>query len=213
MGIYEWKKIYLDTFIPQLPKLLNDNFEATKRYINIFYDPSRGVIIAPVNTPGQVRAGKVESATGVFDTLVVRQQFTNLYNNSTTIDADFYNSYSGPSVSPRLADASIWENTDFGYVDVMKPYYKITNDASIAFKVNQLGQEFQLIFDPCTNGSTPYTIMLDPSTNSGMVEILTVDIADAPETWIKLIAVEYDASWGTTWTLKQFSGTFTRTII
>ena len=213
MAVYNWKPTFLDTFIPQLPKLLNDNFKATQNYIGVFYDASRGVIIAPMNTAGNIRGAKVEGVTGVFDNLIVRNQFTNLYNNSTTIDANFLNAYNGADVSTRVADPSLWENPGFNYVEVNQPYFKIANDVPVAFKTNTLGQEFQLIFDPCTNGATDYTILLDPCTNSGTYEQLTVTIADAPTTWIKLIGVSYDASWGMTYALKQFAGTFTRTEI
>ena len=211
MTNYNWKQTFLDTFIPELPKLLNDNFKATQNYIGVFYDPSRGVIISPINTAGNVRGARVEGVTGVFDNLIVRNQFTNLYDNTTTIDANFYNAYIGDDVSTRVADGSIWENTAFEYVDVNKPYFKIANDSSLAFSTDQLGQEFQLIFDPCTNGSTDYTILMDPCTNAGGVSLLTVTIADAPTTWLKLIATDYDASFGMAYTLKQFAGTFTIT--
>ena len=211
MPNYNWKSTFLDTFIPELPKLLDDNFKATQNYFNVFYDPSRGVIIAPINTPGIIRGARVEGVTGVFDNLIVRNQFTNLFENTTTIDKDYYNEFAGEDVSTRAADPSVWENTAFSYVDVNQPYFKIANDSSLAFLSDQLGQEFQLIFDPCTNGSTDYTVMMDPCTNAGAVSILTVTVADAPTTWIKLIATEWDASFGTTWSLKQFGGTFTIT--
>jgi len=209
--MFNWKPIFLDTFIPELPKLLNDNFVATKRYIDIFYDASRGVIVSPINTPGNIRGARVEGVTGVFDTLVVRRQFTNLLENTTTIDRDFYNSFVGDPIVGTLGDASLWQNPNFNYIDAISPYFKILNDASYAFASTQLGQEFQLLFD--VSGGSDFTIMLDPSTNNGLVEILTITADDSSAAWFKLIAVDYDPSWGTTWTLKQFGGTFTRTEI
>jgi len=208
MTNYNWKQTFLDTFIPDLPKLLNDNFKATQNYIGVFYDASRGIIISPINTTGNIRGGKVEAATGVFDNLIVKNQFTNLLENITTIDKSYYNAFMEGDVSTRAADPSVWENTAFEYVDVNQPYFKIANDTSIAFETKQLGQEFQLIFDPSTTGTTPYTVMMDPCTNAGGVSILTVTTANAPTTWIKLIATDWDASFGTTWSLKQFAGTF-----
>jgi hypothetical protein len=211
MPNYNWKSTFLDTFIPELPKLLNDNFRATQNYIGVFYDASRGIIISPINTPGNIRGARVEGVTGVFDNLIVRNQFTNLYENTTTIDKDYYNTFIGEDVSTRVADGSIWENTAFSYVDVNQSYYKIANDSSLAFKTDQLGQEFQLIFDPCTNGTADYTVMMDPCTNTGAYSILTVVVADASAAWVKLIATGWDASFGTTWSLKQFGGSFTIT--
>lgn len=209
MSNYNWNETFLDTFIPELPKLLNDNFKATENYIGVFYDPSRGVVVSPINTPGNIRGARLEGVTGVFDNLVVRNQFTNLYNNSTTIDADYYNTFIGPEVSTRVADPSVWENQSYSYVDLNTPYIKIANDVPLAVKTNQLGQEFQLIFDASTSGATDYTVLIDPCTNAGGTSELTVTIADAPNTWIKLIATEVDPSFGTTWTLKQFAGTYT----
>jgi hypothetical protein len=39
---------------------------------------------------------------------------------------------------------------------------------------------------------------------------LNVDYTDASEgTWIKLINIAFDASWGPTWIVKQSGGTYT----
>jgi len=214
MSVYNWKPAYLDTFIPDLPKLLNDNFQATETYIGVFYDPSKGVIISPISTPGNIRGARLEGVTGVFDTLVVRNQYTNLYENVTTIDSDFYNSYTGADTSTRAADSSTLDSSLFTYIDLQTAYVKIVNDASIAITTSQLGQEFQIIWDPSYNiENSPFRIMLDPCTASGNIEVLDVTVQDSSATWIKLISVDYDTSWGTTWTLKQFGGTFTRTEI
>ena len=179
-----------------------------QRYVDVIYDASRGTVIVPIQTTGNVNAATGTFVTGVFDTLVVRNQFTNLYENTTTIDADYYNAYIGEDVSTR--DPSTWDNADFRYVDVNQPYYKIVNDVSIAFTTPQLGQEFQILFDVSTTiPDSPFTVMLDPSTDAGSVEIMTVTSADSSTAWIKLLAVEYDASWGTTWTVKQYGGSYT----
>lgn len=209
----EWRQVTLDTFISDLPKLIRDNQAATQRYVDLFYDPSKGVVIAPVKTTGKVQGAQANFVTGVFDNLVVRNQYTNLYQNITTIDTDFYNTYVGADASTRVADPSVWENTKYAYIDVNQPYYKITNDVSIAFKTSQLGQEFQIIFDTSVVAVKPYVVLLDPSTDSGKSEVMYVTNADASGTWVKLIAVEYDASWGTKWILKQHGGSFTRSEI
>lgn len=203
-----WDQLYLDTFIPELPKLWNNSFASTKRYMDIFYDGSLGIIIKPVNTKGRVKADKGEFVTAVVDNLIVRNQFTNLYENSTTIDSDYYYTYIGSDVSTRVADASIFENINFRYVDVNKPYYKISNDTSIAFLTPTLGQEFQILFDVCSGYNTPFNILLDPSIN-GTFKTLRVSFSDAQQAWLKLIAVKYDASYGTTWAIKQFGGIYT----
>lgn len=208
---YNWKPFFLDTFFAEAPKLLNDNFTATETFINVFYDASRGVIIAPIATTGNIRGSQVEGVTGIFDTLIVKQQFTNLYENTTTIDTDYYRTYIGSDVSTR--DSSIWENQDFRYVDLQTPYVKLNNnDASYGFKITQLGQEFQILFDSSVAG-IPFTVLMDPSTDAGGIQVLNVDSADSSAAWIKLLAIEYDASWGTTWTVKQHGGSYSLTEI
>ena len=206
--MYNWKPAYLNTFLGEVPKLMNDNFQATKNYINVFYDPSRGVIISPVNTTGKVKGATIEGVTGIFDTLIVKRQFTNLYENTTTIDSDYYNTFINADVSTR--DPSTWENAGFRYVDLQTPYVKITNDASYGFKSTQLGQEFQLIFDvSTTNWASPFTVLMDPSPGGAYnSQILSVNSADSSMAWVKLIAVDYDASWGTTWSVKQAGGSY-----
>ena len=201
-----WDQIYLDTFIPELPRHWNNNFASVKRYLDVFYDGSLGIIIKPVNTTGRVKAARGEFVTAVVDNLIVKNQFTNLYDNTTSVDGDFYNTYIGADVSTRAADPSLWENTSFAYVDVNKPYYKITNDISTAFLCSTMGQEFQILFDISTN-TAPYNILLDPSIG-GTFQVLSIAYADAPTTWIKLIAVDYDPSYGTTWAVKQYGGYF-----
>lgn len=200
-----WTQIYQDTFIPELPKIWNANFEAIKRYLDIFYDENQRIIIRPVNSTGLIKGAKGEFVTAIIDNLIVKRQFTNLYSNITTADSDFVTVYNGVDASTRIADPSTLENQDFAYIDVNKPYYKISNDSSIAFLSDNLGQQFQLIFDPST--IAPFNILLDPSYN-GSYKTLQVTAADSSATWITLIAIEYDASWGTTWVIKQYGGTY-----
>lgn len=204
-----WTQVFLDTFIPELPKIIRDNQIEVQRYIDIIYDANKGAVIVPIQTTGNVKGATANFVTGIFDNLIVRNQFTNLYDNTTTIDLNYYNTYIGDDVSTR--DASTWDSLLFSYVDVNNPYYKIVNDVSLAFTVDQLGQEFQILFDVSTTiPDSPFTIMLDPSTDAGSIEILTISAVDSSAAWIKLIAVEYDASWGTRWALKQFSGVISR---
>lgn len=228
----DWSQIYLDTFIPELPKFWNGNFSSFKRYLDVFYDENREIIIKPLETTGRVKGARGEFITCVVDNLVVRNQFTNLYQNTTTADLDFVNSYLGVDVSTRLAtsdpsslirwrpsDGSIlvdpsttlWplEPSAFSWVDVQTPYIKISNDASYGFQNNNISQEFQVIFDLDVLTSDDYTILLQ-STSEGPVKTLRVTLPEASAgTWIKLINIAYDASWGPTWIVKQSGGTYT----
>lgn len=209
-----WKLIYLDTFIGEMPKTLNNNFQAVQNYLDIFYDSSSGIIISPISTTGNISGAKANFVTGVFDNLIIKNQFTNLYENTTTIDSDYYNTYIDASGATEYIkrDASLFENGDFSYIDLNSPYYRMTNDVSLAFAGITLGQEFQLIWDVSTldtGDTSPFVILIDPSKGDGTVEILTVTKTNASTTWIKLIAVNYDASNGMTYTVKQYGGTYT----
>jgi len=201
-----WTNIYQTTLIPQLPDILSNNFTSFKRYLDVFYQESTGIIIVPVNTTGRVKGGTGEFTTGVFDNLVVRNQFTNLYSNNTTIDLDFYNTLIGIDTSTRVADPSLGENTNFRYIDINKPYYKLLNDNSIGFRCINLGQEFQIIWD--ASGNSPFTVMLDPSTK------LNVSVGDASTSRITLICKSIDSSNGnSSWYLKNYSGNFSTGLI
>ena len=216
-----WKKFYMDTFLPDFPKMLNDNNQVFENYIDVFYDGSLGILIAPLQTTGNVRGANATFVNGVFDNLTVRRQFTNLYENTTTADADYYNTYIGGDASTRdpsvggWYDTSLgygWDSSVFRYIDVQKPYYKIANCASIAFTVEQLSQEFQILFDSSLTCTTsPFRIMLDPSKGAGAlgIEIMEVVQQDASMAWVKLLAVGWDASLGTTWNIKQYGGSYT----
>lgn len=212
----DWIPAYLDTFIPELPRIMNKNMEAVQTYLDVFYDGSSGIIIAPVNTTGSVKGGQAEFVTGIFDNLVVKSQFVNRLENTTTVDGDFYNEYIGTDVSTRDASTqgTLIENALFSYVDLNQPYQMITNDASYAFQTNQLGQEFQLIWDPSSLDGGPFTVLLNPNKDTSIggtaVETISVNVADSSTTWLKLIVVDYDASYGPTFTLKQWAGTFSK---
>jgi len=201
-----WKKIELKTPGPELPKIFNNNFIATKQYLDIFYDGSLGILIVPLETTGRVKSARGEFVTAIVDNLIVKKQFTNLLVNVTTADSDYYNTYIGVVENYRVADPSSFENQAFKYIDVNKPYYKIANDVSIAFLSNNLGQQIQLLFDTST-ASDSFNILMDPSIN-GSYTTISIAAADASITWMTLIATEFDASWGTTWTIKQYGGNY-----
>jgi hypothetical protein len=204
---------YLNTFIPEVPKLLNANFDSFKRYIDVFYDETRGVVLKPVETTGRVKAAKGEFVTAIVDNLIVKKQYTNLYENITTADLDFVTIYNAVDVSTRLATSNsstnvIWplEPSAYSWVDINQPYYKIKNDVSIAFQTNNIGQEFQLIFSTDVSTIKPYNILVNVST--GGRQNLVVNSSDASKAWIKLIAISYDVSYGPHWVVKQYGGTF-----
>jgi len=210
----DWTQIYLDTFIPELPQLWNSSFESFDRNLAVFYDKSRGILIKPLETTGRVKGARGEFVTAVVDNLIVRNQFTNLYDNYTTADAEFVQYYLGGDVSSRVAssDASsnyIWpyEPSSYTWVDVNTPYIKIGNDASYGFQNNNIGQEFRLLFDSSLATAAPFTVLLESSTG-GSVN-LTVTAAASSATWIKLITVLWDASYGPTWVVKEYAGTYT----
>ena len=54
----EYNKFYLETFIPEMPRLLNENFDAFKAYMDIFYNEANGILIKPLQTTGQVSAAQ-----------------------------------------------------------------------------------------------------------------------------------------------------------
>jgi len=187
----------LDTFIPEMPRLLNENFDAFKAYMDIFYNESTGILIKPLQTTGQVSATQGKFVTLTADNLVVKNQYTNVYSNITTADYDWYTAYSGLDAS--LRDASTWENALFKYIDVNKPYYKINNNdvalgGKIALKSENISQVVELIFN-ATDPVNPYRILLNPVTGD------TYDIAagDSSSQWISLICIGYDPSYGSSW--------------
>lgn len=215
----DWTPLSLNTLITQIHKVINDNFTATERYLDVFYDEDRKIIIKPVDTTGRVKAATGQFVNTITDNLTVKRQFTNLYTNYTTVDSDFVTYYNGSDVSTRLATSdplsasyvdsstTVWpyEPSTYSWVDVQTPYIKINNDVSYGFQNDNLGQEFRIIFDP--SGTSPFNVLLESSTG-GSVN-LSVTAADSSATWIKLITTAYDASNGPTWTIKEYAGTYT----
>jgi hypothetical protein len=192
------KNLYLKTLIAEFPYIYSYNNQALKRYLDLFYNEAGQLIIAPVNTPGRVKAATGEFVNLITDNLTVKKQWTNWYENTTTVDQDYYNTLIGPDTSTR--DASTWEVGTYRYVDVMKPYYKIDNSFGYAFSCPAMGQEFQVIFD--TDNSHPtdvYNILIDPIGGY----YYTATVADKELAWARFIAVAWDPSYGTTWKVKE----------
>ena len=193
-----WNQIYLDTFIPELPKHWNYNFASVQRSMDIYYDASQGILIKPLTTTGKVKASKGEFVTAIVDNLVVRNQYTNLYENITTADYSWYSAFIGPDASTR--DSSIGESSAYKYLDVNKPYYKIDNLNPIALRCKQVSQIVELLFDPCTDSPNDFKIQLDPCTDTSWY----LKSTDASATWISFICIKYDPSYGSTWTRYHF---------
>ena len=220
----DWRSISLDTFIPELPLYWNNNFTAFKNYLDVFYDETRGILIKPLETTGRVRGAKGEFVTVEVDNLIVRNQWTNLYDNFTTADAEFVTAFTGDDASTRAAtefldvedssalDASVYnwpyEPSTFRWIDTNQPYYKIGEDASYGFQNDNLGQEFRIIFPTDTSYGT-FNVLLastvDPSVGDASVGITQLQIyGDTSIGYLKLITTSYDASMGPTWTIKEF---------
>ena len=156
-----WTSFNLNTFIAETPRILNNNYTTFKRYLDIIYNETSGVVVVPINTTGRVKGASGEFVNLTVDNLTVKKQYTNLLSNSTTADLDYYNMYIAADASYRDSSTSLWESASFKYIDVISPYYKIKNDVSIAFKTNNLGQIVQLLLDAST--ASPFNIQLDPS--------------------------------------------------
>ena len=204
----DWTNVYLNTLITQIPAILNNNNNVFKRYLDVFYSETEGIIISPVTTSGRIKGATGEFVTVTVDNLIVKKQYTNLYESVTTADYQYYTAYINPPVVTRapdpsafLPDPSVWptEDPSYRYIDVTKPYYKIFSDASIALSNNNLSQVVEILFETSVGFLSPYVVKLDPSYNM----IISVDDAS---TSIQLICVGYDASYGPTWIIKEFSG-------
>jgi len=210
----DWTPLNLNTFIPEIPQIITNNFASFKRYLDVIYNETTGVIVVPINTTGRVKAATGEFVNVIVDNLTVKKQYTNLLSNNTTADLDYYNTYWGLDASYRIdtstawdsPTSNIWDSSCFRYVDVISPYYKIKNDASYAFNTETLGQVVEILFDIST--ATNFNIRLDGSTSGNKISITAKDASAA---WIQLICIDDDPSLGNTWIVKQYSGTYTRT--
>ena len=191
--------IFLDTFIPEYPKIINSNFASTSRYLDIFYDGSLGILTKPLLTTGRVKGARGEFVTAVVDNLIVKNQFTNLYDNNTTADYNYYRMFIDPLTAGRDActASNYWpyENPAWKYIDVNKPYYKISNENPIAFYNNNLSQVVGIYLDPSLFSSDPFKIVLDPCSGS----FYQIDSSLAGDFFMEFICTAYDPSWGASW--------------
>ena len=202
-----FKPLNLFTPVDQWAKVINDNNQITNNYIDTFFDASSGRIIAPVvdtflGNP-LVKGGRGEFVQMVVDNMVEKKQFINRYDVVDASDNQFVRAWTGPDASLRTPIEL--ENTQFGYIDSIQPYYKISNDSSVAFNAVTLGQEVQIIFDSSVSSLDEYRVLLDPFKPSHF----TVNAVDASTTWVKISAVNLDPSYGSTWVISEFGGTLT----
>ena len=206
---------YGDTFIPEMPKMLNKNFSTIQKGMDVFYDASQGILLKPLITTGKVQGANGQFVTVVVDNLIVKNQFTNLYDNNTTADYNFYKTYIEVPFIPRDActAATNWplEPSTFKYIDVNKPYYKITNENPIFLQNNNLSQIVGIIFpyiDPCVYGTQPFRIMMDPNLETTFQ--LDSSMADASTYfYMEFICTAYDASYGPSWSQYKYGTTTT----
>ena len=204
----DWTRIYLDTFIPELPQLLNSNFETFQRYLDVFFDENRGILIKPLETTGRVKGARGEFVTAVVDNLIVRNQFTNLYDNNTTADYNYYTMFTEAAFVPRDPctygiDTSTWnfpyEPSTYKVIDVNKPYYKITNEYPILLENDNLSQVVGIFFSDAS-GAEDFEILLDPCLGS----TFAVDASSSGMAYMEFIISSFDASWGPTWTQYKY---------
>jgi hypothetical protein len=199
-----WTNLYLTTPIPQIPRIVNTNFESVERYLDIFYNEDSGILIAPIETTGKVKGSRGEFVTAVVDNLVVKNQYTNLYDNNTTADYNFYKMLIEDSVELRdpCTGLNYWpyENPSYKCIDVNKPYYKITNSEPIALINDNLSQVVGIYFDSSLVGTNNFEILLDPCLGT----LYTVDTSLGGEAYMEFIAIDYDVSWGTTWSQYKY---------
>ena len=206
----DWTRLYTSTLIPQIPKILNDNFTAFKNYINVFYNETTGVIIKPINTTGRVKGSTGEFVNVITDNMTVKTQFTNLYSNITTADIDWVTAFNGTDVSIRVwnGDActnDIWpkEPSAYSWVDATVPYIKIINDVSYGIQNGTLGQMVEIIPDASYIGTDDFAVLLEASTGTKGILFPHDAGVDALNMPLILICTAYDASWGPTWTIRS----------
>jgi hypothetical protein len=190
------KNLGLNTFIPEMYKTINYNFASTKRYLDVIYNETLGVVVVPINTTGRVKAASGEFVNVTTDNLIIRNQFTNIYSNVTTANLDLYNTIKGAEAIYR--DPSTWELPNFKYIDVVKPYYKIKGGQQIALRCPVVSQIVELILDSDGGNFADFTILLEQTGASYAVN--SSQLGDT----VKLICMSYDVSTGNTWVpLKQ----------
>jgi len=205
------RKVYLSTLLTELPTIINYNNDEFKRYIDLFYSESLGILTVPLTTTGRVKGATGEFVNVIVDNLTVKNQFTNLYDNNTTADYNWYRMIVDPVFVPRdpCTASTFWPyepSEGFKFIDVNKPYYRVTNEFPIILNNNNLSQVVGIFFDASTVGTLPLSILLDPDPCSGTyLSSYTVDPSYAGEAYIELIATKYDPSWGSTWDFYKYA--------
>lgn len=195
-----FKEVSIYTLMPDLFRIINANNKTVENYLNVFYDGSSNTLKSPLSTTGSIKGSRGEFVTVVADSLIVKKQYTNMYENITTTNYDWYNAYAnGITV---LRDPSTWDPSiagDFKYIDVDKPYYKVYANNNVGLKCTVVSQMVELIIDP--SGNDIFTVLLDPSGST-----YTTSTSITPGESVTLICTGYDPSAGSTWTVMNTSG-------
>lgn len=211
----DWTRLSLKTLITLIPKIWNDNFTNVERSLDVFYDESSGILIKPVVTSGRIKGSTGEFVNVITDNLTVKQQFTNWYENTTTIDMDFVNTYNEGDTSTRIATSDtstnpIWpyEKSGYSFIDIDTPYIKIGNDLDYGLQNGNLGQEVRIMFNPGITSIDDFTVLT--RSFDGGDDILTMTHSEVVAGgWVKLIIIAYDASYGPSWIVKESQGNYT----
>jgi len=192
-----FKEISIYTLIPEISKIITYNNTVISNQFDLFYDENLNLLKVPLSTTGSIKGASGEFTTLITDNLIVKKQYTNLYENSTTLNYDWYNTYvSGYTV---LRDPSHGEVTSFKYIDVNKPYYKIQSSDNVAPRCSTVSQIVEILIDDAST-SNICKILLDPSGN-----LYTTQYATKGES-VSLICTEYDSSHGSTWIVMNTNG-------
>ena len=142
----KYTKLYLNTFIPMMPLILNNNFEAIGNFINEFYNENNNYIKSPVSTNGTFKAHKGEFINLTVDDLIVKNNANIVEDNSDVKnEITFIDNLSTNAASY----GTIIDNKC--HINVDKYYYNINNYSYIyEFNTTNLGAEIFITF----NGDT-----------------------------------------------------------
>ena len=201
-------KVYLSTLLPELPTIINHNNAEFKRYLDLFYNETTQILTVPLTTTGRVKGATGEFVNIIVDNLTVKNQYTNMYDNNTTADYNWYRMVVDPVFEPRDPCSGIWPYESIaGYkiIDVNKPYYKIDNEYPVVLSNNNLSQVVGVFCSADTVGTDAFTILMDPDPSSAeYMKTYTIDVSYAGVAYVEFIATDYDPSWGSTWQLYKY---------
>jgi len=207
-----FKKIYTDTFKPELPKLINGNFSIFSDYLNVFYDPcvgNLGTIDSSINTNKTVKA-----TTGDFSDSSILGVFQNKQNFRTKLNTYIKGIFNlDASLPSQFADTvnstlnySVG-NTTSKTIDILKPQYKLVNDTSLyILNAQHTGQIVQLLFDTSSNTlGGNFSVELESANNN--IKTINISGNDSSVACLNLICTS-DTSTSSTWDFFKGNGNF-----